>query len=263
MRQFAKTVLDTPVQILADLAEFWMAYEASVGIFVIPASLLEMSGNIAYLRRHSLHEIHRGIEQSIEDTIEKLIEFGYIHAHHLGELATYRREGSVVTITDAHSGNQIHIEWFDTEIDSIIEIESGSGERKYRDSITVKNQKLESTPIERKIGTVNTDLLKLLKSDSVNLLGCDFLPYIEQLRSIAGTHFTDFHRDDAISLGVDIPTIEHIDAFLAFLRENTEADLSSSTDTGLCRDDKKTVAIYTKFIKTVQEFVEFHKLTNT
>ena len=139
-----------------------MAYEASVGIFVIPASLLEMSGNIAYLRRHSLHEIHRGIEQSIENTIEKLIEFGYIHAHHLGELATYRREGSVVTITDAHSGNQIHIEWFDTEIDSIIEIDSGSGERKYRDSITVKNQKLESTPIERKVGVVNMALLELL-----------------------------------------------------------------------------------------------------
>ncbi len=124
MRQFAKTVLDAPVQILSDLAEFWMMYEASAGIFVIPASLLEMSGDIGYLRRHSLHEITRGTEQTIEDTIEKLIEFGYTHAHHLGELATYRREGSVVTITDAHSSNTIHIEWFDTEIDSIVEIDA-------------------------------------------------------------------------------------------------------------------------------------------
>lgn len=204
-------------------------YEASVGIFVIPASLLEMSGDIAYLRRHSLHEIERNTEQTIEDTIEKLIEFGYTHASHLGELATYRREGSIVTITDAHSGNQILIEWFDTEIDSIIEIDSRSGERRYRDSISIKNQKLSGTPIERKIGFVNTDLLVLLQSSPVTLFGCDFLPYIEQLRAgvpgisqkqeIPITHFTDFHRDDAISLGVDIPTIEHIDAFLAFLRE--------------------------------------------
>ena len=155
----------------------------------------------------------------IEDTIDKLIEFGYLHASHLGELATYRREGSIITITEAMSGNQILIEWFDTEIDSIIEIDSKSGERRYRDGITIKNQKLASTPLERKIGIVNNDLLILLQSSPVTLFGCDFLPYIEQLRSIAGTHFTDFHRDDAISLGVDIPTIEHIDAFLVFLRE--------------------------------------------
>ncbi len=219
MRQFAKTVLGTPVHILADFAEFWMMHEASVGIFVIPASLLETSGDIEYLRRHSLYEIVRGTEQTIEDTIEKLIEFGYIHASHLGELATYRREGSIVTITDAHSGNQILIEWFDTEIDSIIEIESRSGERRYRDTISIKNQKLSETPVERKVGVINTDLLALLQSGSVTLFGCDFLPYIDQLRYIATTHFTDFHRDDAISLGVDIPTIEHIDAFLAFLRE--------------------------------------------
>ncbi len=63
------------------------------------------------------------------------------------------------------------------------------------------------------------DLLVLLQSNLVTLFGCDFLPYVEQLRSIAIAHFTDFHRDNAISLGVDIPVIDHIDAFLVFLRE--------------------------------------------
>ena len=69
-----------------------MMYEAQSGIFVIPAQLLETSGDIGYLRRHSLYEIMRGAEQTIETVIEKLIEFGYSHAQHLGELATYRRE---------------------------------------------------------------------------------------------------------------------------------------------------------------------------
>ena len=124
-----------------------------------------------------------------------------------------------MTITDAHSGNQILIEWFDTEIDSIVEIDSRSGERRFRDTITIKNQKLTETPIERKIGVVNIDLLELLRGIPTILLGCDFLPYIESLRNIVDVHCTDFHRDDAISLGVDIPTIDHIDAFLAFLRE--------------------------------------------
>ncbi len=224
-----------------------MMSESQAGIFVISSTLLEISGDIDYLRRHSLYEITRGAEQTIENVIEKLIEFGYIHATHLGELATYRREGSVVTITDAHSGNQVHIEWFDTEIDSIVEIDTRSDERRYRDTISIKNQKLSETPIERKVGIINIDLLTLLESESTILLGCDFLPYIDQLRHISDFHFTDFHRDDAISLGVDIPTIEHIDGLLAFLREERW---------------EQRVAIYTKFVKTVQEFIEFHKLAN-
>jgi hypothetical protein len=69
-----------------------MMIEAPVGIFVISATLLETSGDLAYLRRHSLYAVDRGTEQTIENTIEKLIEFGYTYAHHLGELATYRRE---------------------------------------------------------------------------------------------------------------------------------------------------------------------------
>jgi transcription-repair coupling factor len=257
LRQFAKTVLETPVHILESLADFWMMIEATVGIFVIPAQILETSGDLSYLRRHSLYEIVRGTEQTIDTVISQLIEFGYTHASHLGELATYRREGSIVTITDAHSGNQILIEWFDTEIDSIIEIQSRSGERRYRDAVSIKNQNLESTPIERKVGVVNIELLNLLNWTPIIILGCDFLPYIEVLRTGVPEisqkqespifHFTDFHRDDALSLWVDIPTIEHIDAFLVFLREERW---------------QQRVAIYTKFVKTVQEFVEFHTLAN-
>ena len=58
-------------------------------------------------------------------------------------------------MTEATSGNQIHIEWFDTEIDSIIEIDVRSGERRYRDTLTIKNQNIENTPIKRKVGKLN------------------------------------------------------------------------------------------------------------
>lgn len=243
-------VISTPVHILGGLVDFWMMLEAPVGFFVIPASLLETSGDMNYLRRHSLYEVSRGSEQSIDIVIAQLIEFGYTHASHLGELATYRREGSIVTITDAHSGNTIHIEWFDTEIDSIVEIDFRSGERRYRNNISIKNQNLETTPIERKIGILNIELLEWLGKNSyqnIILFGCDFLLYIESLRDYANIHYTDFHRDDAISLWVDIPNVEHIDAFLGFLREERWT---------------QQVVVYTKFVKTVQEFVEFHKIAN-
>ncbi len=250
LRYFAKVILNQPVHIIHTLAEFWMMQEAVSGIFCISSSLLETHGNLGYLKKHSLYELKRGTEDTIENIIEKLIEFGYTHAHHLGELATYRREGSIVSITDAYTGNVIHIEWFDIEIDSIIEIDSSMSERKYQDSVTIKNQHLDKTPVERKIGVVNTDLLDAIwwkTWEKIILIGCDFLPYIDTLRDIADIHFTDFHREDSLSLGVDLPNINHIDEFLAFLRDTTSTH---------------KIHIYTKFAKTIEDFIEFHKLTN-
>ncbi|NRH21003.1 DEAD/DEAH box helicase [Candidatus Gracilibacteria bacterium] len=250
MQSFAKVVLGQDIYILRTFDEFWMMHEARTGIFCIPTSLLETHGNIEYLKKHSLYEIERNTEQTIENSIEKLIDFGYTHASHLGELATYRREGSIISITDAYTGNTIHIEWFDIEIDSIIEIDGKTEERKYKDKITIKNQKLDTTPIERKIGNLNMDILSLGISNisgKIILIGCDFLPYIEHLREISQIHFTDFHRDESFSMAIDIPTINHIDEFLAFLREKTEDGI---------------VHIYTKFLKTLEEFVVFHSLKN-
>jgi transcription-repair coupling factor (superfamily II helicase) len=251
LQYFAKTILSKQVSIISSLTDFWMMQESVHGIFCLSHSLLEIHGDSEYLRRHSLYELRRNTENTIENTIDKLIEFGYTHAYHAGELATYRKEWSIVTITDAHSGNTIHIEWFDTEIDSIIEIDSRTDERNFRDSITIKNQHLENTPIERKVGLINQDLMRAIKRPDVHsdiiLIGCDFLPYIDILRDIADIHFTDFHREDAISIWVDMIDIHHIDEFVAFLRENTTI---------------QGISIYTKFIKTVEEFIEFHKLTN-
>lgn len=69
-----------------------MMQESKEGIFCIRASLLETDGSIDYLKKHSLYSINRGTSITIETAIEKLIEFGYHHAHYLGELGTYRRE---------------------------------------------------------------------------------------------------------------------------------------------------------------------------
>jgi transcription-repair coupling factor (superfamily II helicase) len=86
---------------------------------------------------------------SIESVIERLVDFDYSHADHLGELGTYRREGSIVSITDGVSGRVTHIEWFDTEIDSIIVTDPRSGTRVYHDSVTIKHLHPDRTRIER------------------------------------------------------------------------------------------------------------------
>ncbi len=224
--------------------------ESESGIFAIPLPLLETSGELSYMRRHSLAHIERGSNMTIDWLIEVLIQFGYNHADHIWELATYRRSGSILTLTEAYTGNQIRIEWFDTELDSIIEIDASTWDRRHRESLSIKNQKLENTPLERKIGILNSVLLGQIRkdlSDSIILIGCDFASYITELRGIADIHYTDFHRDDAISLWVDIPTIEHIDGLLIFLKEKTW---------------DSNILIATKFVKTVEEFIEFHQLSN-
>ena len=248
LQSFAREVLGSPIQYVDTLAEFWSMHEATTGIFCVPISVLETHGNIGYIEKHSLHRIIRNTEQTIECTIEKLIEFWYTHTQNLGELATYRREWSILSLTDGQNGNMIHIEWFDTEIDSIIEIDSYNDIRKHKDTISIKNQNIKQTPLDRKIWELNTDLLSLLRSTTeckIILIGCDFHAYIESLRIIADIHFTEFHREDSISLDVDIPYMSHIDEFLIFLRE---------------RYLQQKISIYTRFSKTVQDFVEFHKL---
>lgn len=78
----------------------------------------------------------------------------------MGELGTYKREGSLISFTDSISGNLVHIEWFDTEIDNIIEIEAKSGNRSFRESVTVKNKNPEK--LERVEGKLNQELLSLI-----------------------------------------------------------------------------------------------------
>ena len=83
MQSFAKMIFKQEIHKINNLAEFWTIEETTSGIFCIPTSLLETHGNLKYLQKHSLYEIKRNKEQTLENVIEKLIEFGYTHAQHL------------------------------------------------------------------------------------------------------------------------------------------------------------------------------------
>ena len=123
--------------------------EQTAGIFCLDYRVLEIAGTSEYIRRVSTFDIIRGsVSLSPEGTIEKLIEFGYTHSPHRGELGTYKREGSIVTLTESLTGNLYHIEWFDTEIDNIIEIDSKTGKRNFKEVLTIKNPSTEK--LERK-----------------------------------------------------------------------------------------------------------------
>ena len=135
-----------------------------------------------------------------------------------------------MSLTHAQTGHTIHIEWFDTEIDSIVEIDI-QGNRKHLDHFWIKNETLLSEHFERKSGVLNQELMQILTSKNIQssssqpifqdshiiLIGCDFHTDLALLRASSRAHFTDFHRADSISLDVSIPDIAHIDALRQYI----------------------------------------------
>lgn len=219
--------------------------EQSSGIFFLEHQVLEIGGTTDYIKRISTFDIIRwSVLFSPENIIEKLIEFGYIHSPHNGELGTYKREGSIISITEAITGNLYHIEWFDTEIDNIIEIDSKTGKRSFKEVLTIKNPDISK--LERKEWILNQNLLELIATQKTNIIiiWCDFLWYIEQLRIIATVHFSEFQREESVSLDVAIPQIAHVEEFKEFLKEKSPS----------------SVIIYTKYEKTLQDFLEYNSL---
>ncbi len=225
-----------------------------------------------YIRRISVFDIVRGsISLSPEGMIEKLIDFGYIHSVHPGELWTYKREGSTISLTESITGNLYHIEWFDTEIESIIEIDQKTGKRSFKEGLTIKDPNSEK--LERQEWVLNEELLELIWSAKwaetivpilhppsrghtawnhknsdfelqIIIIWCDFLSYIEQLRTIARVHFSEFQRENSTSLDVAIPQISHVEELKEFLRER----------------GANSICIYTKYEKTLRDFLEYNSL---
>ena len=95
----------------------------------------------------------------------------------------------------------------------------------------------------------DSNLPSTLKDQPINiiLIGCDFHADLEFLRASSSIHFTDFHREDSISLEVSIPDIVHIDALRQYIRDNSP---------------KANIRIYTKNEKSVQDFLDYHELSN-
>ncbi len=252
---FGEMILGKKWKYLTTLGDYLEMIECDTGNYMMHPQILETIWSMQYLKKKTLVHIQRWMTESLDDMIEILITLGYNHREYAWEFATYKREGSIVTLTHAQSGNTIHIEWFDTEIDSIIEIDI-HGNRKYLDHFWIKNETLGSDHFERKQGVLNPELITLLhepRSESQQpkteliLIGCDFHPNLDILREYSSVHFTDFHREDSISLDVSIPDIAHIDALRQYLGENSSC---------------ANIRIYTKNEKSVADFLEYHAISS-
>ena len=106
---------------------------------------------------------------------------GYIYGESLDQPGIYKKDGGILHIFDPHSRSIYSIEWFDTEIDSII-VRKRTGERSFCDYVDIYTRNIPAE-ITRKEGVLNTEITQMI-SGNIGLIGCDFLPYKEELISI-------------------------------------------------------------------------------
>lgn len=253
LANFSEKITGTEWLKIQSISEFWAAIESKKWSYILHPRLLETSGSVEYLRKKTLFSLKRWENIKEELVIEKLIEMGYAYGESLDQPGIYKKDGGILHIFDPYSLSSYSIEWFDTEIDSIIERKL-TGERGFCDRIDIYTRNIPSE-ITRKEWVLNTEIARMI-SGNIALIGCDFLPYKETLletleknnswekETKKQIHFTDFQSEHAQNLDISIPDIPHIDGLIAFLREKKS----------------ETIMIATKYTKSVSEFLEYNKL---
>jgi transcription-repair coupling factor (superfamily II helicase) len=210
----------------------------------MPLSMLTIQGSREYLERQSIIPIERWETRSIESVIEQLINFWYIFTDHIGTPYTYKKEWSLLSITESDAHRTWHIEWFDTEIESIIEIDQKHETRTHKKSHNIKYPHTRECHLQEQT-LYNRELCELISWDEsyTILIGGEFHADRSFLEERVDIHFTHFHTEKSISLSVNPIKIGHIDEFVSYIRNNAN------------------ICIYTKFIKTIRDFLEFHGLS--
>lgn len=126
------------------------------------------------------------------------------------------------------------IEWFDTEIDSILTHHRVTGKREFLNALTLPSARgCQESECHLPVNTECIDILSTRLNDiDIWLIGADFLVELPHLQKVANIHFAAIHMIDAHSLNVEIPEISNIQDFIAILRNNPNVEiLTRYTDT--------------------------------
>ena len=128
MRIFARELTGKDWKEVSTLSGFWEYLEQDSGYFFMSVELLRSEGNRIYLERRSGLTMKRGDMITEESFIESLISLGYRHGDASDTPGTYMKSGGTLTLRDAVVDQRVQLEWFDTELDSIILHRDGTRE---------------------------------------------------------------------------------------------------------------------------------------
>jgi len=160
-------------------------------IFFLHTDLLKYNWNRKHLEKIGWLKVERNDNRSLESILEVLSEIWYKHEIGAWSPGTYQRTGSIISIRDISGNIKYDIEWFDTEIESIIE--HRSDKRIHSQSAYIGRI---SPIIEERWESLNINLIDFTNS-FVILSGCDFLEQKELLIEKSDIHFCDFSRKGA------------------------------------------------------------------
>lgn len=127
-------------------------------------------GNLEENRRDTSLTITRGKTLSQNTLIESLLALGYSQSAHPGESCTYKRECSTIRLW--HEASEYMIEYFDDEIDGIIE---KRGDTNTHCESIVLAKVIGKTEVREKRGKINPLLFPLFASWSGIFLSSEFL----------------------------------------------------------------------------------------
>ncbi|GAB0174125.1 MAG: hypothetical protein HHAS10_00040 [Candidatus Altimarinota bacterium] len=235
------SLLGQEIETLTHASEVFGIQKSHKHIFLIPADIFRIQGNLEGIQRLHTLRLNRGdkIEQNL--LIENLLNIGYTQSDYRGEIGTYKREGSIIRIMAKES--EWVIEFFDNEIESIMEM---SGESHvHHDSVIfprigseVNNSSLQDS--------VNLELLEYISQYPLALIATEFIAERDWLHENSKIiiEYSSLERTGSEKKSIKKPEIENTEALKSFL----------STYSGSIKK------IVSRYEKKLNEFFELNNL---
>lgn len=223
--------------------------------FLINTNILRSNENLYALKKNSIITLAIGdTDKSLEAVIENIMKLWYEFSTYGGEPYTYKKEWWILHIVMSTSKISYQIEWFDTEIDSIIETnEETQKKRKLTEIHIEKNTHLSdihsTNQQPMKIQEELVDFFKNISSNSeVILIWWDFISEYSLLQKIATIQFPEIIGRNWIQLWLQIPSIHSIQDFIEVIK-TAQAHSTS-------------IHIISRFSQKVRTFLEENNLEN-
>ncbi len=250
LENFSEKIFGNTVDKIENFWEILSLENVSRWIYFCHTDIFREEGNVYHIKKTQSLHFQRGEKISISDVIEKLIAAGYDFSDYLWENFSYKKEGWLLNIIAWNTDFVYQIEWFDDEIDAILSVQNSTKNRQFINELTLPFHK--NSESEENFLKINTELIqeipKIFHNGKVIMVWCDFLEEISELQKIADFHFSEISWENKENLGILAPSISTIHDLIHFLEHKKTENIP--------------VKIFTKYTKTVEDFLENNRIEN-
>lgn len=254
LKNFSDKIFPKKAEYIENFWEILSLSQRENGIFYCHVDIFRTEGNLYHIKKSNSIEVRRSEILSQEKFIDTLIDAGYSFSDYPEESFSYKKEWWSILIIAQNPDILYHIEWFDNEIDALIQISKSNKERNFINRIILpkKTTYTKQEDNSNNIPPINheaiSELSQIFNGNKIFLFWCDFLPEISLLQEIATYHFSEINWQNSHKLWIKNLSISNIHELIAKI-SNSE-------------NKKIPINIYTKYKKTIQEFLENNNISN-